>query len=329
MTYKDYKTLYRERIERQLELNKQHLESLDYEGSRLSPTFQIDSVQPSLLRTESTNVITTNDLLGSSTSLSAMTNNNNNNNMQSNIGEQDDGITVLFDIDNTLYSKYTGIQKMMQESIMHYCVNEMDLDPEYAHELMEEYYQKYGLSIKGIMQDFPDTDPLRFNAMVDDSLPLQDAIKGPDHKLRMMLLQLKQSKNIKKLWLFTNAYKNHAIRCIRILGIADLFDGITYCDYAAPPDNIICKPDPRAFEMVKLQSGLQSFDNAWFIDDSFANIQTALEVGLNHCIFIDYDTKAVNKYEDKSENLNSKSTIMATYTIPNIHELHAIELTSL
>lgn len=241
----------------------------------------------------------------------------------------DNGITVFFDIDNTLYSKYTGIQQMMQESIMHYCVHEMDLDPQYAHELMEEYYKKYGLSIKGIMQDFPDTDPLRFNAMVDDSLPLQDAIKGPDHKLRKMLLALKQHKNINKLWLFTNAYKNHAIRCIRILGIADLFDGITYCDYAAPSDNIICKPDPRAFEMAKLQSGLDSFENAWFIDDSFANIQTALEIGLNHCVFIDYNSKAVNMYEDKSENLNAKSTIMAAYTIPNIHELHAIELTSL
>lgn len=39
MTY--YKTLYRERIERQLELNRIHLESLDYEGSRLHPAFQI------------------------------------------------------------------------------------------------------------------------------------------------------------------------------------------------------------------------------------------------------------------------------------------------
>lgn len=263
MTYKDYKTIYRERIEKQLELNRQHLETLDYEGSRLSPSFQIDNMTRPLLRADSTNVITTNDLLGSSTSLSTMANNNSNNIQTVSNGEGDsDGITVLFDIDNTLYSKYTGIQKMMQESIMHYCVNEMDLDPVYAHELMEDYYQKYGLSIKGIMQDFPDTDPLRFNAMVDDSLPLQDALPGPDHQLRKLLLTLKQNKNIKKLWLFTNAYKNHAIRCIRILGIADLFDGITYCDYSAPPENIICKPDPRAFEMVKLQSGLDTFENA-------------------------------------------------------------------
>ena len=312
----NYKTVYRDAIKRQLELNREHLESLDYEGSQLSPNFQIDNYTYA-----KTNVITTNDLLGSSTSLKTL-----NNPVPV---EEEEGITVFFDIDNTLYSKYTGVQRMMQESIQRYCVHELDLEPEYAHALMEQYYQEYGLSIRGIMQDFPDTDPLMFNAMVDDSLPLQDAIKGPDLKLRRILLNLKQNKNVTKLWLFTNAYKTHAIRCIRILGIADLFDGITYCDYSAPPDSIICKPDPRSFEMAKLQSGISSFEKAWFIDDSFPNIQTALNVGLNHCIFIDYEAKHINKYEDTSENLNAKSTVMATYSIPNIHELQSVEITTL
>ncbi|PQE03490.1 pyrimidine 5 -nucleotidase protein [Rutstroemia sp. NJR-2017a BBW] len=42
-----------------------------------------------------------------------------------------------------------------------------------------------------------------------------------------------------KLWLFTSAYVNHGKRVVRLLGVEDVFEGMTFCDHAQ--ERIICK----------------------------------------------------------------------------------------
>lgn len=189
----------------------------------------------------------------------------------------------FFDIDNCLYKRSTRIHDMMQVSIHEYFMNELEMNAEDAYKLNSTYYREYGLAIRGLVMHHQ-IRALEYNEMVDDALPLQDILK-PDNELREMLKKLKEAKKIDKLWLFTNAYKNHGIRVIRLLGIADLFDGITYCDYAQE-DTLICKPDPRAFEKARIQSGLGDYQNAWFVDDSGNNIKTGLELGMRKCVHL-------------------------------------------
>ncbi|SCW02914.1 LAFE_0F17062g1_1 [Lachancea fermentati] len=189
----------------------------------------------------------------------------------------------FFDIDNCLYKRSTRIHDLMQVSIHDYFKNELDLDDAEARRLHYKYYREYGLAIRGLVMHH-DINALEYNEMVDDALPLQDILK-PDLELRAMLKKLKSCSKVDKLWLFTNAYKNHGIRCVRLLGIADLFDGITYCDYAQK-DTLICKPDPKAFERAKRQSGLGDYANSWFVDDSGNNIKTGLSLGMRKCIHL-------------------------------------------
>lgn len=197
---------------------------------------------------------------------------------------QDPELKVFFfDIDNCLYKSSTKIHDLMQVSIVEYFKNHLNLDHEDAHRLNNTYYKEYGLAIRGLVK-YHGANALEYNKLVDDSLPLQDILK-PDLALREMLLKLRASGKIDKLWLFTNAYKTHAIRCIRLLGLGDLFDGITYCDYEQL-DTLICKPDVRAFEKAKLESGLGNYSNAWFIDDSGSNIHTGVELGMRKCIHL-------------------------------------------
>lgn len=188
----------------------------------------------------------------------------------------------FFDIDNCLYHRSTKIHEIMQLSIHNYLMNELSLDAEEADALNQGYYREYGLAVRGLMM-FHGANALEYNRMVDDSLPLQQILK-PDLKLRKVLCELRQKGHIDKMWLFTNAYKNHALRVVRILGIADLFDGITYCDYDVGPNSLICKPDPRAFEKAKLESGLGDYSNAYFIDDSGNNVKQGLDLGMGKCI---------------------------------------------
>ncbi|KKA18659.1 Uncharacterized protein T310_7379 [Rasamsonia emersonii CBS 393.64] len=104
--------------------------------------------------------------------------------------------------------------------------------------LHRKYYREYGLAIQGLTRHHK-IDPLQFNREVDDALPLDDILK-PDPKLRKLLEDIDRTKV--KLWLLTNAYVTHAKRVVRLLGVDDLFEGITYCDYSQP--QLVCMHRP-------------------------------------------------------------------------------------
>ncbi|CAI1979159.1 hypothetical protein SEUBUCD646_0E01200 [Saccharomyces eubayanus] len=259
---KDYRALYRDEIKKQIRLNQEHLQSLKHPGTQLN--FEVDP---------------------------------------SELPDPDQARKVFFfDIDNTLYRKSTKVQLLMQRSLSNFFKYELGFEEDEAERLIESYYEEYGLSVKGLIENKQIDDVLQYNTFIDDSLPLQDYLK-PDWKLRELLINLKKKRfgKFDKLWLCTNSYKNHAIRCVKILGIADLFDGITYCHYDRPIDEeFICKPDPRFFETAKLQSGLATFANAWFIDDNESNVEAALTVGMGHVIHL------IEDYQYDSENIVTK-----------------------
>ncbi|KAH3900843.1 nucleotidase SCDLUD_002297 [Saccharomycodes ludwigii] len=220
----------------------------------------------------------------------------------------------FFDIDNCLYKKSLKIHDLMQIYIRKFFLYALNLpNEEAAAELNAKYYKEYGLAIKGLLENHSELgiDALEYNRLVDDALPLQKILK-PDMKLRKILCDLKDSNKIDKLWLFTNAYRTHAMRVVKILGIADLFDGITYCDYARN-DKMICKPDPLCYELALKESGLSgvSGKNAYFIDDSLDNIKTANN--LNFCKAIHID----EYYEDSNEDFKRNGI----YTIKSFKEL--------
>ena len=88
-----------------------------------------------------------------------------------------------------------------------------------------------------------------------------DEVLGPDPQLRQLLDDIDKSKV--KLWLFTNAYITHGRRVVRLLGVEDMFEGMTYCDYGARP--LLCKPNPAMFEKAEAESGVASVDQCYFI----------------------------------------------------------------
>ncbi|XBW35598.1 hypothetical protein QEN19_001172 [Hanseniaspora menglaensis] len=214
----------------------------------------------------------------------------------------------LFDIDNCLYSKKLNIHVIMHLLIVKYVQYILQLDTfEKTDVLNEKYYKQYGLAIKGLITERPELnlDCITYNKFADEAVPLHKIIK-PDLKLRETLLKIKNSGKFDKLWLFTNAYKPHAVRCIVLLGIADLFDGLTYCDYK---DDIICKPDPNAYWKMTEEVGLKGdtieerLKDCYFIDDSLANLKSGLKLNMKKCILIDHDVNEPYVLDDdKSVN---------------------------
>lgn len=206
----------------------------------------------------------------------------------------------FFDIDNCLYSRGTGIHELMQVKIHNYFKDLLELDDEQAHKLHLQYYLVYGLAVEGLVRKH-NVDALEYNSKVDDSLDLKSVIHY-NQKLREQLIRLRPHYDY--FWLVTNAYKNHAMRCVSFLGIGDLFDGLTFCDYGKFP--IICKPMPEYFHGFLKLTNIDSenklaMQKQSFIDDSEINCKAAHKLGFGtviHVIELDDDFTKVHKKDD-------------------------------
>lgn len=149
----------------------------------------------------------------------------------------------------------------MADLIDQYFQKHLNLPQEEAIRLHKEYYQTYGLAIEGLVRHH-EIDPLAYNSQVDDALPLEGIIK-PRPELKKLLEDIDRSKV--RLWLFTNAYVNHAKRVVRLLGIEDKFDGVTYCDYSSVP--FVCKPQKDAYVKAMKEAGVESWDDCYFVGE--------------------------------------------------------------
>ncbi|TVY14301.1 Uncharacterized protein LARI1_G006791 [Lachnellula arida] len=178
----------------------------------------------------------------------------------------------FFDIDNCVRKK---VHDHMTVLIDAYFMKHLELDQEEAYRLHQEYYKTYGLAIEGLVRHHQ-IDPLEYNLQVDDALPL-DEILAPDAQLRKLLEDVDKTKV--KLWLFTNAYVTHGQRVVRLLGIEDMFEGMTFCDYGKRP--MLCKPHLGMFDKAMSEAGVKEMKDCYFVvtDDSALNCGKAEEIG--------------------------------------------------
>lgn len=189
----------------------------------------------------------------------------------------------FFDIDNCLYPKSRRVHDYMSDLIDKYFETHLELSQQEANELHLRYYKDYGLAIEGLVRHHK-VDPMEYNRQVDDALPLED-ILVPNEKLRQLLEDIDKSKV--KLWLFTNAYVTHGKRVVNLLEIDDMFEGITYCDYAARP--FLCKPAPAMFEKAMREAGITRTEDSYFVDDSGSNIKGAKAFGWTAVHLVEHD----------------------------------------
>ncbi|OBA19298.1 pyrimidine 5-nucleotidase [Metschnikowia bicuspidata var. bicuspidata NRRL YB-4993] len=211
----------------------------------------------------------------------------------------------LFDIDNCLYERSTRIHDMMQVKIHKYFKETLLLSDKDAHDLHLNYYRTYGLALEGLVRNHK-VDAMEYNLKVDDALDLKLVLHF-NPNLREMLMQIKNSGQFDMFWLVTNAYKNHALRVISFLGIGDLFDGLTYCDYSLNP--IVCKPMKEFYYHCLRTIGIDSKDNSqtsrlYFVDDSEINVKAAYNLAFGrvfHYVEMDEEYETLKQKEDFEE----------------------------
>jgi pyrimidine and pyridine-specific 5'-nucleotidase len=186
-------------------------------------------------------------------------------------GINDDKIVMFFDIDNCLYSRNSKIQDMAAHLIDQYFRTHLSLTAEDSARLRKEYRIGYGIALQGLVANHK-IDPLEYNALCDDALPLEDILRE-DPNLQRLFRDINRAPSPSSspasppvvVWLFTNAYVTHARRVARLLGVADLVDGTTFCDYSENP--LVCKPDVEMYRRAMCDAGVTDPSKCFFVGE--------------------------------------------------------------
>lgn len=175
---------------------------------------------------------------------------------------------VFVDCDDTLYQNEYRTEAKLREKIGRYCEERFNVTKEVAFELYREHGTTLrGMIALGIVQEDIVDEYLRDVHLVD----LSDI--RPDPMLRRILASMK-----KRLWIFTASSAEHAKRCVEILGLQGIFEGIIDCRTV----DLFSKHDESSFKKAMQVAGVRDPRKCMLLDDSLQNIETAAQLGWRH-----------------------------------------------
>jgi pyrimidine 5'-nucleotidase len=127
----------------------------------------------------------------------------------------DDLDVVFVDCDDTLYFNAWSTAVRLKNSISEFTSRRLGLDDDYAWRL----YKQHGTALRGLlMESLIPQERVEEYLHAVHNVPLDEIAPNPD--LRAMLLQMQVRR-----WVFTASTREHALRCMKRVGVDDLFEG--------------------------------------------------------------------------------------------------------
>jgi putative hydrolase of the HAD superfamily len=205
---------------------------------------------------------------------------------------------VLFDLDETIYPKDTGLMELVSQRISDYMTLRMGIDPETVHQLRRKYYELYGTTGRGLFLHHRDLDVEDYFFFVHD-LPIEEFLQ-PNPRLDEMLEALQAEKVI-----FTNATAEHARRVLRALTIDE--QSPTIIDIREL--EYVPKPNPKAYRKVLTLLKARP-EECLLVEDRVGNLAPGKELGMmtvlvgnqrvaDHADFIVEDVTAVGEVVER------------------------------
>jgi len=175
--------------------------------------------------------------------------------------------TIFFDLDNTLYSRKSGIWEAIGSRINLFMKNVLRIPNADVMPMRIHYRKNFGTTLMGLKSMF-EVDEMEYLEFVHD-INL-DAMLIDDGRLHTMLKTIPQRKII-----FTNSDARHAKRVLEFFGIREMFDLII--DVIALKPHV--KPQPEAYQKALGFSGFHSAEGCMFIDDMIENVAQGNQAG--------------------------------------------------
>ena len=150
---------------------------------------------------------------------------------------------ILFDLDQTLYPREAGLMQALSERMLQFMTEELGLPPDDVVDKRRCYFQKYGTTLRGLMEEHH-IDPEAYLAYVHN-VNLADYLAASP-PLNNMLHEIPLRKVV-----FTNADAAHAERVLNTLQIRFHFEQII--DIIS--GGYVNKPDPLAYHRALARLG--------------------------------------------------------------------------
>ncbi len=174
---------------------------------------------------------------------------------------------ILFDLDDTLYPRETGLMRQVGGRIETYLRQQMDLTVEQSKNLRRRYWTQYGTTLNGLVVEHQ-VDAEDYLDFVHD-IPLEQFL-SPDPQLDRMLARISQRKII-----FTNSTTEHASRVLDRLGITGHFEEILDVRSMGYRSKKSIEVHQRALERVGA-----SGPDCMLVEDSLHNLTPAKTLGM-------------------------------------------------
>ena len=174
---------------------------------------------------------------------------------------------LIFDLDETIYPRSSGLMQAISERISIYMIDQLGMDPEVVPRLRREYWEKYGTTSRGLqlLHSIDVVDYMRYVHHV----PLHDHI-GPNPELDATLSSLPQRKVV-----FTNASADHAHAVLKVVGVADHFDAV-YDAFFAENES---KPSLSAYRRLLGVLDVPG-TSCLMVEDAARNLRPAKSLGM-------------------------------------------------
>ena len=178
------------------------------------------------------------------------------------------GLTWLFDLDNTLHDARPHVFPHINRSMTEYIMRHLDLDEAGAGSLRQRYWQAYGATLLGLMRHHA-VDPHHFlwhTHQMPDLERMVVAEAGLKHCLRRL-----PGRKI----LFSNSPHHYAQAVLDVLGIGELFDAV----YTIERTRFRPKPSLAGFRALMARERLQP-GRTVMVEDMLDNLVAARKLGM-------------------------------------------------
>ena len=198
---------------------------------------------------------------------------------------------LILDMDGCVYHpKYLKtLFSQVSNRMTDFISLKLNIDKIKAKEIQADYFYKYDTSLNGLMKNYPDLiDPKEFLKYVHN---INYDCLEKDTELREALIKL----NI-EIFCATNGSKDHAINCMKKIGIDDLFEGriMDIVDFQFKP-----KPNPESLKLMCDKFKIPTNEETVYIEDISKNLTSETAKNMIKVWFSnDEPINNIDKYKD-------------------------------
>lgn len=174
---------------------------------------------------------------------------------------------ILFDLDETLYPRASGLLKEVGRRIQLWLCNQLDLTWEEAGALRRDYFLRYGTTLNGLIAE-KQVDVHQYLSFVHD-VPVEVYL-DPNPTLAAMLNALPLRRLV-----YTNATKEYSWRVMHVLGVADCFERVIGIEDMALRNKLYRDAYERALALLGAGGS-----ECIMVEDSARNLRAAKALGM-------------------------------------------------